>query len=127
MSRVCPITGKGPVSGNNRSHSVVATRRVWNVNLQKYKIEVNGQMVEVRMSARAYRTLNKSVKAKAAEAPKDVTAPKAEVKAEAKPVETKPVEAAKPAVEEKPAKKAAPKAKAVKAEKPEEKKADEAK
>jgi large subunit ribosomal protein L28 len=91
MSRVCPITGKGPVSGNNRSHSVLATRRVWNVNLQKYKIEVNGKMVEVRMSARAYRTLNKSVKAKAAaekaEAPKaeaKVEAPKAEAKAEAK-------------------------------------------
>ena len=76
MSRVCPITGKGPVSGNNRSHSVLATRRVWNVNLQKYKIEINGKMVEVRMSARAYRTLNKSVKAK-------------EAKTETKPVEKK--------------------------------------
>jgi len=75
MSRVCPITGKGPVSGNNRSHSVLATRRVWNVNLQKYKIEINGKMVEVRMSARAYRSLNKSVKAKA--------------KTEEKPVEKK--------------------------------------
>jgi large subunit ribosomal protein L28 len=85
MSRVCPITGKGPVSGNNRSHSVLATRRVWNVNLQKYKIEINGKMVEVRMSARAYRTLNKSVKAK------DVSkeAPKAEKKAEEKPAEAK--------------------------------------
>jgi large subunit ribosomal protein L28 len=83
MSRVCPITGKGPVSGNNRSHSVLATRRVWNVNLQKYKIEINGKMVEVRMSARAYRSLNKSVKAKAAAekenkpAEKPVEAPKA--------------------------------------------------
>lgn len=89
MSRVCPITGKGPVSGNNRSHSVLATRRKWNVNLQKYKIEINGKMVEVRMSARAYRSLNKSVKAKEAapkaEAPK-AEAPKEAVKAE-KPVE----------------------------------------
>ena len=65
MSRVCPISGKGPLSGNNRSHSVLATRRRWNVNLQKYKININGKMVEVRMSARAYRSLNKSVKAKA--------------------------------------------------------------
>ncbi len=64
MSRVCPITGKGPMSGNNRSHSVRATRRVWNVNLQKYKVEINGQMVEVRMSARAHRTLMKNSKAK---------------------------------------------------------------
>lgn len=52
------------MSGNNRSHSVRATRRVWNVNLQKYKVEINGKMVEVRMSARAHRTLMKSVKAK---------------------------------------------------------------
>ena len=63
MSRVCPVTGKGPVSGNARSHSLRATRRRWNVNLQKYKVNVDGKMVEVRMSARAYRTLNKTIKA----------------------------------------------------------------
>lgn len=63
MSRKCPISGKGPLSGNSRSHSVLATRRRWNVNLQKYKININGEMVTVRMSARAYRSLNKSVKA----------------------------------------------------------------
>ena len=51
------------MSGNNRSHSVLATRRRWNVNLQKYKVNVDGKMVEVRMSARAYRTLNKTIKA----------------------------------------------------------------
>ncbi len=62
MSRVCPITGKGPLSGNNRSHSVRATRRVWNANLQKYRININGKMVQVRMSARAYRSLTKSTK-----------------------------------------------------------------
>ncbi len=62
MSRVCPITGKGPLSGNKRSHSLRATRRNWNVNLQTYRLEINGQTVKVRMSARAYRTLNKSLK-----------------------------------------------------------------
>lgn len=66
MSRVCPVTGKGPVSGNARSHSLRATRRRWNVNLQKYKVNVDGKMVEVRMSARAYRTLNKTIKAEQA-------------------------------------------------------------
>jgi large subunit ribosomal protein L28 len=65
MSKVCPVTGKGPVSGNARSHSLRATRRRWNVNLQKFKVNVDGKLVEVRMSARAYRTLNKTVKAKA--------------------------------------------------------------
>lgn len=64
MSRKCPISGKGPLSGNNRSHSVRATRRRWNVNLQTYKVEIDGKMVSVRMSARAYRALHKSVKAK---------------------------------------------------------------
>lgn len=63
MSRKCPISGKGPMSGNSRSHSVLATRRRWNVNLQTYKININGKMVSVKMSARAYRSLNKSVKA----------------------------------------------------------------
>ncbi|MDO5330312.1 MAG: 50S ribosomal protein L28 [Bacillota bacterium] len=68
MSKKCPITGKGPLSGNNRSHSLRATRRRWNVNLQKYKVEVDGKMVTVKMSARAYRTLNKSTGKSAKEA-----------------------------------------------------------
>ena len=68
MSRVCPVTGKGPLTGNKRSHSLRATRRTWNVNLQKYKIEINGKIVEVRMSARAFRILNKTVAKKAVKA-----------------------------------------------------------
>ena len=63
MSRFCPVTGKGPLSGNNRSHSLRATRRRWNVNLHIYKVEIDGKLCKVRMSARAYRTLNKSLKA----------------------------------------------------------------
>ena len=51
MSRICPITGKKPMSGNNRSHS-----------LHTYRVEIDGQVCKVRMSARAYRTLNKSLK-----------------------------------------------------------------
>lgn len=62
MSRICPVTGKGPLSGNNRSHSLRATRRKWNVNLQPYKVVIDGRVQTVRMSARAYRTLNKSLK-----------------------------------------------------------------
>lgn len=64
MSKYCPVTGKGPMSGNNRSHSLRATRRRWNVNLQKYKVNIDGKVVEVRMSARAFRTLNKTIKGK---------------------------------------------------------------
>jgi len=64
MSKHCPISGKGPMTGNNRSHSLRATRRRWNVNLQKRTFEIDGKVVTVRMSNRAYRTLNKSIKAK---------------------------------------------------------------
>ncbi|MDD7316479.1 MAG: 50S ribosomal protein L28 [Bacillales bacterium] len=62
MSRVCPITGKGPHAGNKRSHSLRATRRVWNANLQTYEVVINGKKVRVRMSARAHRTLMKNAK-----------------------------------------------------------------
>lgn len=57
MSRVCQVSGVGPLSGNNRSHSVRATRRVWNGNLQTYKMNINGKVVKVRMTARAHRAL----------------------------------------------------------------------
>lgn len=62
MSRVCPVTGKGPVSGNNRSHSLRATRRKWNANLQSHTVIVDGKPTRVRMSNRAYKTLNKANK-----------------------------------------------------------------
>lgn len=62
MSRVCQMTGVGPKSGNARSHSNIATRRVWNANLQKYKININGKTVTVRMTARAHRSLMKNAK-----------------------------------------------------------------
>ena len=36
------MCSKGPAFGNNRSHSMVATRRRFNPNLQKVRIEVAG-------------------------------------------------------------------------------------
>lgn len=63
MSRFCPVTGKGPLSGNNRSHSLRATRRRWGVNLQNFKVEVDGRIQTVRMSTRAYKSLVKNQKA----------------------------------------------------------------
>lgn len=57
MSRTCAITGKKALSGNNRSHSLRATRRKWNVNLQKVKVLVDGKPQTVKVSARALRTL----------------------------------------------------------------------
>lgn len=63
MSRVCEITGKGPMSGNNRSHSLHATRRKWNVNLQTVTMMVDGKPTKVRVSARALKTLKGKAKA----------------------------------------------------------------
>ena len=55
MSRVCEVSGKGPLTGNRRSHSLRATRRKWNVNLQQ--VPINGE--KKRVSARTLRTLKK--------------------------------------------------------------------
>lgn len=62
MARVCPVSGKGPLTGNNRSHSLRATRRRWNCNLQVRTIIVDGKPMRVKMSTRAYRSLNKQEK-----------------------------------------------------------------
>jgi large subunit ribosomal protein L28 len=42
MSRVCVICAKKPGFGHNRSHSMVATKRRFNPNLQKVRIDVGG-------------------------------------------------------------------------------------
>ena len=42
MAKVCYSCKKGPAFGNNRSHSMVATRRRFNPNLQKVRILVGG-------------------------------------------------------------------------------------
>ena len=63
MSRVCQVSGKKPMSGNRRSHSLRATRRKWNVNLQKVTLMVDGKPTKVRISTRALRTLKAQSKA----------------------------------------------------------------
>lgn len=64
MSRVCAVSGKKALSGNRRSHSLRATRRKWNVNLQKVHMIVDGKPMTVKVSARAFKTLkSKSAKA----------------------------------------------------------------
>ena len=57
MSRVCAVSGKKALSGNRRSHSLRATRRKWNVNLQKVHMIVDGKPMTVKVSARALKTL----------------------------------------------------------------------
>ncbi|WP_406615407.1 50S ribosomal protein L28 [Mycoplasmopsis hyopharyngis] len=59
MSRICQLTGKGPQFGNTRSHALNASRRKFNVNLQKITININGVKTKLRVSAKAAKTLKK--------------------------------------------------------------------
>ena len=57
MARKCYVTGLGSSAGNNRSHSLQATRRTWKANLQKVRIkDENGRVVRVYVSTRALRS-----------------------------------------------------------------------
>ena len=42
MSKVCVVCGKKPSFGNSRSHSMVATKRRFEPNLQRVRILVKG-------------------------------------------------------------------------------------
>jgi large subunit ribosomal protein L28 len=42
MSRVCAICGKKPGFGHSRSHSMVATKRRFNPNLQRVRVMLDG-------------------------------------------------------------------------------------
>ena len=42
MARVCHSCGKRPAFGNSRSHSMVATKRRFDANLQKVRIVEKG-------------------------------------------------------------------------------------
>ena len=42
VPKVCYVCRKGPAFGHSRSHSMVATKRRFNPNLQKVRISVGG-------------------------------------------------------------------------------------
>ncbi len=62
MSRRDPFSGRGPSTGNNRSHSLRATRRRWNVNLQWATLTIDGKKIRLRVSTKTLRTLRKAQK-----------------------------------------------------------------
>ena len=61
MSRVCQITGKKVVSGNNVSKSNRKTKRKFYPNLQtkKFYLPEEDKWVTLKVSAAAIRTINK--------------------------------------------------------------------
>lgn len=60
MARVCQVTGKRAISGNNVSHANNKTKRRFLPNLQyrKFKLE-DGSIVRLRISNAALRTIDK--------------------------------------------------------------------
>ena len=52
MAKVCHSCRKGPAFGNSRSHSMVATKRRFNPNLQKVRIMVDGAPKRVYVCTR---------------------------------------------------------------------------
>ena len=61
MSRVCQVTGKGPLSGNNVSHSNVKTRRRFLPNIHHHRFweESENRWVRLRISAKGLRIIDK--------------------------------------------------------------------
>jgi len=61
MSRICEITGTGPMVGNNVSHAHNKTKRRFLPNLQKKKVWVPelGSWVVVKATAKAFKTMDK--------------------------------------------------------------------
>lgn len=61
MSKVCQITGKKVISGNNVSHSNIKTRRKFHPNLQtkKFYIPEEDKWITLKVSAAGIRIINK--------------------------------------------------------------------
>lgn len=62
MSRVCQVTGKRPMSGNNVSHSHRKTRRRFLPNLhnRKFWVASENRWVNLRVSAKGVRIIDKN-------------------------------------------------------------------
>ena len=61
MSRVCQVTGRRPVAGNNRSHSLRATKRRFmpNVQTRRFWVPTENRFVRLTVSARGLKVIDK--------------------------------------------------------------------
>jgi len=61
MSRVCQVTGKRPVTGNNVSHSQIKTKRRFlpNLHTHRFWVESEKRFVKLRVSAKGMRVIDK--------------------------------------------------------------------
>lgn len=61
MSKVCQVTGKRPVSGNNVSHANNKTKRRFlpNIHDHRFWLETENRFVKLRVSAKGMRIIDK--------------------------------------------------------------------
>lgn len=61
MARVCQVTGRGPMSGNNVSHANNKTRRRFNINLhsRKFWVPSMNRFVKLKVSKKGLRLIDK--------------------------------------------------------------------
>ncbi|MFT5260004.1 MAG: large subunit ribosomal protein L28 [Saprospiraceae bacterium] len=62
MSRICQVTGKKTISGNNVSHANNRTRRKFlpNLHYKKFWVESQNRWVKLRVSNSGIRTIDKN-------------------------------------------------------------------
>ena len=62
MARVCQVTGKGVMSGNNVSHANNRTRRRWLPNLheRRFWVASENRWIKLKVSAHSLRTIDKN-------------------------------------------------------------------
>jgi large subunit ribosomal protein L28 len=56
LSRVCAICAKKPGFGHNRSHSMVATKRRFEPNLQKIRVVLDGSPTRAYVCTRCLKS-----------------------------------------------------------------------
>ena len=56
MAKVCQVTGRKRMVGNNVSHSNRHTRRKWNANIQTVRIDDNGTVRKANVCTRCLRS-----------------------------------------------------------------------
>ena len=61
MAKVCQVTGKGPITGNNVSHANNKTKRRFLPNLQyrRFFVESENRWVRLRVSSAGLRIIDK--------------------------------------------------------------------
>ena len=64
MSKICQVTGKKPMSGNNVSHAKNRTKRTFQPNLHKHKfwVESEKRFINLTVSAKGMRIIDKKGK-----------------------------------------------------------------